>query len=520
MEGPKDRERRRDLSVLPGCNTATRNDGPYRAFRDRTLLDTACSGDGNEFQRLEFLGDAVADAVLARWIHRWSTGTVAVAVGAREAITSDRTLARISRVTGLRSVLSPALRAVPQRDGDVVEAVVGAAFLDGGWPAATAVCETVFASWLHEPHTDRRAARIDTAITRTNDGWGWRSLVWATGAPSPVVIRGTGAHPIDAEIDALCTSIERLDRSTTNVWVELSEDLRAAMADTDHTPHTSGIQTLRALLVPFDGVWFVPSERIDTTVTPRSSDDEPDGVLTGFERLAGHDFRNDSLERLALCPGPEQRRLAFVGGYVLKSAASICAFTDLPASSEDALSHEVTALLALTRLHELALDVGLVDLLLPGERPAHPTQVIKAALGAITVDDGVEPAVDLASRWLEQVRVDGSRVRDLCSIRCSYGNSGADVDIHLVTPRRTASWAFTDRTVDSLVRALEGICTAIDSLTPQECTTTVLIDGSKRLRDLVEQSSGATSEQQAAIDRLLHRIDERGLAAAWHPLRR
>ncbi|MEY4230576.1 MAG: Ribonuclease-III-like, partial [Actinomycetota bacterium] len=116
-------------------------------FRDRTLLDAAYAGDGNDFQRLEFLGDAVADAVLVRWIHRWSTGTVAVLAGAREQITSDRTLARISHVTGLRNVLSPTLRRVPERPGDLIEALVGAAFLDGGWPAATAACEALFGQW-------------------------------------------------------------------------------------------------------------------------------------------------------------------------------------------------------------------------------------------------------------------------------------------------------------------------------------------------------------------------------------
>ncbi|MEY4230556.1 MAG: hypothetical protein RLZZ362_1405, partial [Actinomycetota bacterium] len=130
---------------------------------------------------------------------------------------------------------------------------------------------------------------------------------------------------------------------------------------------------------------------------------------------------------------------------------------------------------------------------------------------------GVERAVDLASGGIDRVRGAGSPVSTVSSIRCAFRDG--DVEVDLVTPRRTAGWAFTDPTVDGFVRMIDGVCTAIDSLTPQECTRPVLIDAPLRLSELLDQPNKATDAQQAAIGRLLHRIDERGVTAAWAQLR-
>jgi hypothetical protein len=66
-------------------------------FDNERLLAAACSGAGLEFQRLEFLGDAIADAVLVPWMYRWSTGTVVLLAGARQpGARTDALTARIS----------------------------------------------------------------------------------------------------------------------------------------------------------------------------------------------------------------------------------------------------------------------------------------------------------------------------------------------------------------------------------------------------------------------------------------
>jgi dsRNA-specific ribonuclease len=487
-------------------------------FRDEALVAAVYSGDGIEFQRLEFLGDAIADAVLVRWIYRWSTGTVAVLAGARQQLTSDRTLGRLAALTGLHDVLTPELKAVPERSGDLIEAIVGAAFLDGGWPAATAVCETVFGRWLSEPDgVGERAARIDTAIQPDGERWRWQYEIWMLGSSIPISGHGNADDAIDGEVEALCSGLERISRDTASVWVEVSDDLRAAMADATITQRTPAIQTLRALLTPFNGVWFVPSQRIDTTLAPWGTDHEPDGRISGFELLIGHDLRVEALERLALCPGPEQRRLAFVGDTVLKSAAAISAFTNAPASHEGGLTDQRLQMIALDRLHRAALDIGLTSLLIPGQRPADPTKVIKATLGALAVDAGVEHAVDIARRWIRDVRIKGALPDALTFVRCCYDTTSHDVVVHidLTTPRHVANWQFHDQTVSPIVRGIEGICAAIDTLTPDEMTRALLIDAPPRIADAVGRTEAPQSDTQQAVQRLLHRLDQHGLKTAW-----
>ena len=490
-------------------------------FNDQRLFAAACSGDGPEFQRLEFLGDAIADAVLVPWIHQWSTGTVAVLSGARQQLTSDATLGRLALLTGLHEVLTPALRAVPERTGDLIEAIVGAAFIDGGWVAATKVCEAVFSPWLSEPQgVIARAARIDTVVVRHNSKWRWTYRLWADQSPRPITKSGSAGDLVSGEIEALTVALEQLDRAVSSVWVEMSSDLQAAMADGQHNEYTPAVQTLRAMLAQYDGVWIVPSDRIDTTLRLWGRDPgEPDGVLSGFEHLMGHDFAAQSLERLALRPGPEQRRLAFVGGTILKSAASIHAFTRQPQGNEGNLSHTVTDTIALARLYRIALSRGLPALLMPGERPSDPTQIIKAALGALAIDAGPEQATQLAIEWISKVSVSGANVNAVCSIYGHYARTAADAPlvahIELCTPHSTSAWEFSDQSVTPMIRLIEGICTAIDSLTPADAARPIIITAPPRLVEAFEDPSSVNPQTNQAMSRLMSRLDERGIKAVW-----
>ena len=490
-------------------------------FKDQRLFAAACSGDGPEFQRLEFLGDAIADAVLVRWIHQWSTGTVAVLSGARQQLTSDATLGRLALLTGLHEVLTPALRAVPERTGDLIEAIVGAAFLDGGWVAATRVCEAVFSPWLSEPQgATARAARIDTVVVRRNSKWRWTYRLWTDQSPRPITKSGATGDLVSGEIEALTVALEQLDRAVPSVWVEMSSDLQAVMADDRHNDYTPAVQTLRAMLAQYDGVWIVPSDRIDTTLRLWGRDPgEPDGVLSGFEHLIGHDFAANSLERLALTPGPEQRRLAFVGGTILKSAAAIQAFTTQPQGNEGNLTNTVTDTIALARLNRIALSRGLPELLMPGERPADPIQIVKAALGALAIDAGAEQATQLATEWISKVRVSGASVNALCSIYGHYARTATDAPlvahIELSTQRNTSAWEFNDQTVTPMIRMIEGICTAIDSLTAADAACPIVIAAPPRLVEAFEDPAGVNPQTKQALSRLMSRLDERGIKAVW-----
>jgi hypothetical protein len=490
-------------------------------FRDPELRAAATGGQGVEFERLELLGDAVADAILLPWIYKWSTGTVAVLSGARQQLVSDASLDHLSLLTGLHRTLPKHVRTSAEHRADQVEAVVGAAFIDGGWDAAIAVCETLFGAWLAEPEgVADRAARIDTAVTRRDRRWHWTRAVWTSGADAPHRRGGQAGDPIEAELDALIDGLAHVGRSQPSVWVEVSDDLLAEMNLGPASPHAARIGELRALLAGFAGVWYVPSERLDTTLDPWSADLAADGVLTPFEASLGHDLVRPALERLALHPSEEQRRLGFVGIGVLKSASTLRAFRSAGKRAH-ALHTTVHEELALDRLQRAAFAVGLVDLLFPGARPADPVALTRAALGATAVDAGPAFAVDLAQRWLAQIRVADTPLDDLCSIDAIIGGTPDDparyVDVSLLTPDREMHWRLDDDGVGLHVVALDGISAALDSIDRRHDTRPILIGAPVGVVRAVEHGGDDRNHAVTdAVHRFLGRIQQRGLRVIWH----
>lgn len=491
-------------------------------FGDRGLLATATSGHGLEFERLELLGDAIADAVLLPWLYSWSTGTVAVLAGARQQLTSDANLDHLSVLTGLHGVLPAPMQESPSHRADLVESVIGAAFIDGGWPAATAVCECIFGAWLTEPSGVADAsARIDTAISRNGHDWNWRCQVWVSGASEPHLARGRTDDPILAEIEAITTGVAHVGRGTSSAWVELSDELRSEMCAGASAEHASAIREMRTMLAAFAGVWFVPSSRLDTTLDPWSPDLQADGVITPFESSLGHDLLRPALERLVLRPGPEQRRLAFVGVGIMKSAASVRAFTDHPDHPVGHLHDTVHSELASDRLYRAAFAAGLVDLLFAGERPTDPVALIRAALGATAVDAGPDHAVSLASEWLDEVRIATSDLEHVSVIECRIDGGPGDlreVEIVLVTPDADTSWRLADDEVDHHVLAIEGLSAALDCIGPEHEAIPILIGAPAGVVGAIDGTSNLRrrAEIADAASRLLARVDQRGLRVLWH----
>ncbi len=118
-------------------------------FEDRSLLQRALThasavedtADSNE--RLEYLGDAIADAAVAEMLYRHpSMLTEGEMTAARADAASRATMARVADRTGLTEHLRvgegmPPRPQWPRSLGaNVYEAVVGAVFLDGGYDAA------------------------------------------------------------------------------------------------------------------------------------------------------------------------------------------------------------------------------------------------------------------------------------------------------------------------------------------------------------------------------------------------
>jgi len=132
----------------------------YR-FRDAGLATTALThpswanevdgGGGNE--RLEFLGDAVLDLVIANALYAahpdWAEGEL---TRARAALVNQRALAAVSRSLGLGRLVKLGRTEQRSSGGDkdrvlanCLEALIGAVFLDGGLAPATALLRRLFA---------------------------------------------------------------------------------------------------------------------------------------------------------------------------------------------------------------------------------------------------------------------------------------------------------------------------------------------------------------------------------------
>lgn len=126
-------------------------------FRDRALLEAALThrshaneaGEEADYERLEFLGDAVLGLVAASWLFRALPGEAEGELSSRKAqAVSARSLAQYAEAIGLGAWLR--LSAGEERSGgrrktsllaDPLEALFGAIYLDGGFDAARGTIE-------------------------------------------------------------------------------------------------------------------------------------------------------------------------------------------------------------------------------------------------------------------------------------------------------------------------------------------------------------------------------------------
>jgi ribonuclease-3 len=143
----------------------------YR-FKDDDLLTRALthrSHSAAHNERLEFLGDSVVNCAVALALYRkFPSLTEGELSRLRASLVSQPSLADIARRYEFGSYLRLGEGEVksggarrPSMLADAVEAVVGGAFLDGGFDAATAVVETLFGDALRniEPESARKDAK-------------------------------------------------------------------------------------------------------------------------------------------------------------------------------------------------------------------------------------------------------------------------------------------------------------------------------------------------------------------------
>lgn len=130
----------------------------YR-FRDAALLQQALThrsyAHGNN-ERLEFLGDGLLNFVIGERLYSLQPKAEEGALSRlRASLVREETLARLGRDLQLGELLrlgeSELKSGGYRRDSilaDAVEAVIGAVYLDGGFEAARAVCERLYAPLL------------------------------------------------------------------------------------------------------------------------------------------------------------------------------------------------------------------------------------------------------------------------------------------------------------------------------------------------------------------------------------
>lgn len=115
-------------------------------------LTHGSTGDKRTYERLEFLGDRVLGLAIAEWLHAVSPDDEGRLSQRLNALVSRSTCAAMAREIGL----GPHIRLGKQaRDdggqesdnilGDVVEALIGACFIEGGWDQARAMVRGLWA---------------------------------------------------------------------------------------------------------------------------------------------------------------------------------------------------------------------------------------------------------------------------------------------------------------------------------------------------------------------------------------
>ena len=216
-------------------------------FDDAALLRTALThrshsyehaGDVNEdYERLEFLGDALLGFLAAEWLfHDDPAGAEGVLSRRRQSVVREATLASISQRLGLgesmrlgRGEERSGGRLKPALLADLFEAVLGAVYLDGGFEAAREFVVRHAGDDLRSVRGQQETAddyktklqeRLQARLQRTP-----RYRIVAMSGPAhalrfevevlmddDVLATGSGSNRKQAEQEAARAAVERLER--------------------------------------------------------------------------------------------------------------------------------------------------------------------------------------------------------------------------------------------------------------------------------------------------------------------
>ena len=106
-------------------------------------LTHGSTGHERNYERLEFLGDRVLGLVIAEWLHQLGTGDEGKLSQRLNALVSRQMCASVARSIGLGEHIQLGKQAREDRGhesdnilGDVMEALIGAAFIESGYEGA------------------------------------------------------------------------------------------------------------------------------------------------------------------------------------------------------------------------------------------------------------------------------------------------------------------------------------------------------------------------------------------------
>lgn len=129
---------------------------------ERALTHSSCDSAGGNNQRLEFLGDAVLDLIIAAQLFaRFPEADEGDLDRGRASLVNGSALATIAEQAGIKNHLivgAAHLKHHPEPSRamleDALEALIGAVFLDGGFEAARKSVETLFCQSLEQIDLD------------------------------------------------------------------------------------------------------------------------------------------------------------------------------------------------------------------------------------------------------------------------------------------------------------------------------------------------------------------------------
>lgn len=144
-----------DIELAEWARTRLGHDFASIALLRRALTHSSAASNGNNYQRLEFLGDRVLGCAVAAWLYADHDEAEGRLTARLHALVEGPANAAVARNLGVpeRLIIEHNARAkgLHQSDnvlGDVAEALVAALFLDGGWAVADAFVRREWAQLL------------------------------------------------------------------------------------------------------------------------------------------------------------------------------------------------------------------------------------------------------------------------------------------------------------------------------------------------------------------------------------